>query len=119
MEIHKKHLRSAADAYDLERESLGEFVRDAAGELNAIGAFWGDDKLGTTFAKGQGGAGGYEAVTGQVMAGVVVWLDAHHEIAERLRLMADVVQVADWATIAQILAELPQADPGRPIWGTG
>ncbi|UBU08388.1 hypothetical protein [Nonomuraea gerenzanensis] len=119
MEIHKRHLRSAATAFETEQSDLRAFVAAAAEDLNAIGDFWGGTQEGVTFMKGQGGGSGYEAVTGQLIEGVEVLLHAHHEIARRLRLMADNVQVADWAGLAAILSELPPADPGRPIWGTG
>ncbi|GAA4973805.1 hypothetical protein HD597_005182 [Nonomuraea thailandensis] len=119
MEIHKKQLRSAATAFETERSDLRRFVAAAADDLNAIGDFWGGTQEGTTFLKGQGGGSGYEAVTGQIIEGVDVLLDAHQEIAGRLRLMADNVQVADWAGLAATLSKLPPADPERPIWGTG
>ncbi|SEG92033.1 hypothetical protein SAMN05444920_107431 [Nonomuraea solani] len=119
MEIDKTQIRSAATAFDLERGELGRFIAEAAEDLNAIGDFWGDGKEGTAFFKGQGAAGGYEAVTGQIIEGTEVYLDAHHEIASRLRLMADLVQVADWDSVAAILSKLPPADPGQKIWGTG
>ncbi|MCK2218749.1 hypothetical protein MF672_033885 [Actinomadura sp. ATCC 31491] len=119
MEVHKRRLRSVADVFDQEREELARFVAGAARELEAIGDFRGDGKEGAAFFKGQGGAGGYEAVTGQIMAGTEAWLGAHREIAARLRLMAASVDVADWESIAAILERLPPADPGRPVWGTG
>jgi uncharacterized protein YukE len=119
MEIHNKQLRSAATAFETEQSDLRKFVAAAAEDLNAIGDFWGGTQEGTTFMKGQGGGSGYEAVTGQIIEGIDVLLDAHHEIAQRLRLMADNVQVADWAGLAVILSKLPPADPERPIWGTG
>ncbi|WP_049558762.1 hypothetical protein [Nonomuraea sp. SBT364] len=118
MDIHKHVIRSAAEAFDLEREELGRFVGEVAGELEAIGAFWGDDDLGVTFVKGEGGGSGYEAVTGQLMAGADVLVNAHREIAGRLGLMKDNVQVGDWNLVAVILSRLPPADPDRPVWGT-
>ncbi|MEW9550688.1 hypothetical protein [Nonomuraea sp. NPDC050783] len=119
MEIHKEVFRSAADAFDAEGNDLGRFIGAAARDLEAIGAFWGDDKLGATFAGGEGGGSGYVAVTGQIMEGTDVLVSAHRQIAQRLRLMRDGVQVADWSTIATVLAMLPPADPERPIWGAG
>ncbi|GAA2214829.1 hypothetical protein GCM10009850_102950 [Nonomuraea monospora] len=119
MEIHQKPFRSAATAFEIEQSDLRGFVAAAAEDLNAIGDFWGGTQEGTTFLKGQGGGSGYEAVTGQIIAAVDVLLDAHLEIAARLRLMAGNVQVADWAGLAAILSKLPPADPERPIWGTG
>ncbi|MFI6507629.1 hypothetical protein ACIBCT_08495 [Streptosporangium sp. NPDC050855] len=117
MEFDKPQIRSAAAAFDVEREDLAAFVARATEDLNVIGDFWGDTAEGVTFFKGQGGAGGYEAVTGQIIAGIKVFLDAHHEIAGRLRLMTDNVEVTDWNTVAAVLSTLPAADPGRPIWG--
>lgn len=119
MEFDKPQIRSAAAAFDLERGDLAKFVAEAAADLNAIGDFWGGTTEGTTFFKGQGGASGYEAVTGQIIEGIEVLLDAHHEIAERLRLMTDNVEVADWDSVAAILSKLPPADPDQPIWGVG
>lgn len=119
MDIHRAQLRSAANTFDTEKEDLGGFVAEAAEELNAIGAFWGDDGHGARFVKGEGGAGGYEAVTGQLIQGIEVLLGAHDEIAGRLRLMARLVHVADWESVADILARLPPADPDRPVWGAG
>ncbi|SDL21337.1 hypothetical protein [Nonomuraea jiangxiensis] len=119
MEFHKAPVRGVAAAFDLEREDLARFVTEAAEDLNAIGDFWGGTTEGATFFKGQGGASGYEAVTGQIIAGIQVLLDAHHEIAERLRLMTNNVEVADWDSVAAILSKLPPADPDRPIWGVG
>ncbi|MFF3443918.1 hypothetical protein [Streptosporangium sp. NPDC002721] len=118
MEFDKPQIREAAAAFDLERENLAAFVADATEDLNAIGDFWGGTTEGVTFFKGQGGANGYEAVTGQIIAGIKVLLDTHHEIAERLRVMTDNVEVTDWNTVADVLSTLPPADPGRPIWGT-
>lgn len=119
MEIYPSHLRSVAGGFDTEKHDLGEFVNAAAAELNAIGNFWGDDKVGTTFFKGEGGGMGYEAVTGQIIEGIDVLQDAHHEIPERLRLMADRVQVADWESVTTVLSALPAPDPDRRIWGAG
>ncbi|TYB57595.1 hypothetical protein FXF51_39550 [Nonomuraea sp. PA05] len=119
MEVHQKPFRSAATAFETERSDLRGFVAAAAEDLNAIGDFWGGTQEGATFLKGQGGGSGYEAVTGQIIEAIDVLLDAHHEIAARLRLMADNVRVADWAVLAATLSKLPAADPERPIWGTG
>ncbi|HEX4815156.1 MAG TPA: hypothetical protein VFV66_20635 [Nonomuraea sp.] len=119
MEFDKAQIRSAAAAFDLERSDLARFVAEAAEDLNAIGDFWGGTTEGVTFVKGQGGASGYEAVAGQSIAGIQVLLDAHHEIAERLRLMTNNVEVADWDSVAAILSRLPPADPDRRIWGGG
>jgi hypothetical protein len=119
MEIHNQQFHAAANAFDLEKSELARFVAQAGEELNAIGDFWGGTKEGVTFLKGQGGGSGYEAVTGQIIVGVDRLLDAHGEIAARLRLMAGNVQVADWANVAAILDKLPPADPSRPIWGRG
>jgi hypothetical protein len=117
MEIHKQVMRSAADAFDIEGGELDRFIDAAARDLEAIGTFWGDDKLGVTFAKGEGGGSGYEAVTGQIMEGTEVLVHAHGEIAERLRLMKDNVEVEDWNMVAVILSKLPPAGQDRPIWG--
>ncbi|HUR08258.1 MAG TPA: LysM peptidoglycan-binding domain-containing protein [Nonomuraea sp.] len=119
MEIYPGHLRSVAGGFDTEKHDLGEFVNAAAAELNAIGNFWGDGKEGTTFFKGEGGGMGYEAVTGQIIEGIDVLQDAHHEIPKRLRLMADRVQVTDWDNVITVLAALPTPDPDRRIWGAG
>ncbi|MEU6721367.1 hypothetical protein ABZ897_58835 [Nonomuraea sp. NPDC046802] len=119
MEIHRTQVRSTATAFDREREELAEVVAAARLDLEAIGGFWGDGKEGVTFFKGEGGARGYEAVTGQIIEGTEAFLNAHHEIARRLRLMTDNVQVTDWENVAAILSALPPADPGRPIWGEG
>jgi hypothetical protein len=119
VEIHRQQIGSSADAYDIEKGELGKFVHEAAKDLNGIGNFWGDGKEGVTFFKGEGGGAGYEAVTGQVIEGIDRFLDAHSEIAARLRLMADNVLVADWDSVAAILSALPPADPERPIWGAG
>ncbi|MET7337897.1 hypothetical protein [Nonomuraea sp. NPDC005650] len=117
MEIHKDVIRSAADAFDLEGGNLATFIGEAAKDLEAIGNFWGDDRIGTTFYKGEGGGSGYEAVTGQIMEGCDVLVDAHAEIAKRLRFMMGNIQVTDWNMVAVILSKLPPADPDRPIWG--
>ncbi|MEV0592894.1 hypothetical protein [Nonomuraea cavernae] len=117
MENHPSQIRSAAKAFDIEREELGGFVDDVAKELGAIGAFWGQGKEGVTFFKGQGGGTGYEAVTGQITEAIEMILDAHEEIPRRLRLMADNVQVTDWANVALVLSALPRAEPGQRIWG--
>lgn len=117
MDIHKHVMRSAAHAFDVERDELGRFVGEAARDLEAIGAFWGDDDLGATFLKGEGGASGYEPVTGQIQEGVANFLNGHGEIARRLRLMRDNVEVGDWNQVALILSKLPPGDPDRPIWG--
>jgi uncharacterized protein YukE len=117
MDIGKSHIRSAANAFDHEGGELAEFVATAAAELDAIGDFWGGTAEGVMFFKGQGGGTGYEAVAGQLAAGVQTLIDAHHEIAERLRLMVDNVEVADWDNVAAILSSLPPADPDQPIWG--
>lgn len=119
MEFGKAQIRSAAAAFDLERGDLATFVAEVAEDLNAIGDFWGGTTEGVTFFKGQGGASGYEAVAGQILAGIQVLLDAHREIAERLRLMTNNVEVADWDSVSAILSKLPPADPDRPIWGVG
>lgn len=119
MEYHKAQIRSAADAFDLEKRDLAAFVIEAAADLNAIGDFWGGTSEGVTFFKGQGGASGYEAVAGQIIAGIQVLLDAHEEVADRLRLMTGNVEVADWDSVAAILSMLPPADPDQPIWGAG
>ncbi|MEU8140989.1 LysM peptidoglycan-binding domain-containing protein [Nonomuraea sp. NPDC048901] len=117
MEIYPGHIRSAAGGFDTEKHDLGEFVNAAAAELNAIGNFWGDDKLGTTFLKGEGGRVGYEAVSGQIIEGIDALQDAHHEIPKRLRLVADRTEVTDWENVTTVLAALPTPDPDRPIWG--
>ncbi|MGC5015814.1 hypothetical protein ACLQ2R_34060 [Streptosporangium sp. DT93] len=117
MEFDKPQIRSAAGAFTLEGNDLAAFVTEATEELNAIGDFWGGTAEGVTFFKGQGGASGYEAVTGQIISGLTVFLDAHHEIAGRLRLMTGNVEVTDWNTVDDVLSALPPADPGRPIWG--
>ncbi|MEV0384799.1 hypothetical protein [Nonomuraea sp. NPDC050643] len=119
MDFDKAQIRLAAAAYDVERGDLATFVAEAAADLNAIGDFWGGTSEGVTFFKGQGGASGYEAVTGQIIEGIEVLLEAHKEIAERLRLMTDNVQVGDWNSVAAILSKLPPADPDQPIWGVG
>ncbi|MFC4116377.1 hypothetical protein [Nonomuraea zeae] len=118
MEINRTGIRSSANAFDNERHTLGVHAAQARKELEAIGNFWGGSKEGTTFLKGEGGASGYEAVTGQIMEGVDVFREAHHEIAERLRLMADLVRVGDWDSVTDLLSRLPAADPNRKIWGT-
>ncbi|MER6946700.1 LysM peptidoglycan-binding domain-containing protein [Nonomuraea sp. NPDC000554] len=117
MEIYPDHLRSVAHVFDVERGELAAAVRQAAEELNAIGDFWGGDKLGTDFFKGQGGGTGYEAVSGRVMEGVEALLEAHEDVPARLRLMADRVQVADWDSVAAVLSAIPEPDEDRPVWG--
>lgn len=117
MEIHQPVFDSAARAFDIENDELGRFVAAAASDLEAIGNFWGDGPEGVTFAKGGGGGSGYEAVTGQVMAGVAGLLEAHEKIAGGLRLMAGNVQLTEWALVAAMLSTLPPADPDQPIWG--
>ncbi|MEV2271431.1 LysM peptidoglycan-binding domain-containing protein [Nonomuraea africana] len=107
MEIYPAHVRSVAGAYDLERNDLATFVKDAMDDLNAIGDFWGGGKNGTTFFKGEGGGTGYEAVSGQIAKGVDALLDAHDEISKRLRKMADRVQVTDWDNLIAILSAFP------------
>jgi hypothetical protein len=107
MEIYPAHLRSVARAFDLERNDLASYVKDAMDELNAIGNFWGGGQPGTTFFKGEGGGTGYEAVTGQIAKGVDANLDGHEEISKRLRLMADRVQVTDWDNVTTILSVRP------------
>ncbi|MGN9845236.1 hypothetical protein ACTMTI_44665 [Nonomuraea sp. H19] len=119
MKIYWPQIGSSADSFDIERGELGRLVEEAAKDLNGIGDFWGGGTEGVTFFKGGGGGTGYEAVTGQVMEGIDVFLDAHHEIALRLRLMADTTQAVEWDTVAVILSKLPAPDPGRPIWGAG
>ncbi|GAA3116407.1 hypothetical protein [Nonomuraea salmonea] len=118
MEIGKSRIRSAAIAFDVEGTELATFVAAAAEELNAIGDFWGGTAEGVTFFKGQGGGSGYAAVAGQLAAGIGVLMEAHHEIADRLRLMTDNVEVGDWNSVAEILSRLPPPDPDQPIWGT-
>lgn len=117
MEIGRSRIRAAAGAFDIEGTELATFVAAAAEELNAIGDFWGGTTEGVTFFKGQGGGSGYGAVAGQLAAGIQVLMEAHHEIAERLRLMTDNVEVGEWNSVAEILSELPPPDPDRPIWG--
>ncbi|TDD15849.1 hypothetical protein [Nonomuraea diastatica] len=119
MEIDRSRIGLSAEGFDLEGDDLAEFVTQARDELDAIGDFWGDGNEGVTFFKGQGGGMGYEAVTGQVKEGIEVFVYAHHEIAARLRLMAGNVAVADWESVAAILATLPPPDPDQPVWGAG
>ncbi|WP_113702799.1 hypothetical protein [Nonomuraea lactucae] len=110
MEVHAHHLRDAADAYDVERGELATLVGQAAAELAAIGDFWGGGKAGSAFARGEGGGAGYEAVSAQVVEGLGALLEAHGSISTRLRLMARRVEVADWDTVAALLA-LPEPPP--------
>ncbi|WP_336210961.1 hypothetical protein [Nonomuraea sp. LPB2021202275-12-8] len=117
MEIHRSQIRSAAEAFDEEKENLARFVTGVVQDLNSIGNFWGDGKEGVTFYKGEGAAKGYEAVTGQIIEGVEVLQEAHLEIPKRMRLMADNIRVTDWMTMADLLSKLPPADPDEPIWG--
>ncbi|WP_433440778.1 hypothetical protein [Nonomuraea sp. CA-141351] len=119
MEFHREVFRTAADSFDIEKYELDKLVQEASGELEAIGDFWGSSKEGATFYKGEGGGSGYEAVTGQIMEGVDVLLEAHEEIAKRLRIMKDNIEVTDWDLVSVILSKLPSADPDRPIWGAG
>ncbi|WP_157251672.1 hypothetical protein [Nonomuraea typhae] len=115
MDIDRSRLRATAEAYDVERRDLADAVRRAADELTAIGDFWGTSKPGTTFFKGEGR--GYEAATDQIAKGLTQLDKGHASIAHRLRLMGDVVQVADWDTIAEILARLPEPDEDPHVWG--
>lgn len=117
MEIYPSHLRSVAGVFEREREELDRFVKEAAADLNAIGNFWGDGEEGTRFFKGEGGGTGYEAVSGQIIEGTEILLDAHSGIPKRLRLMADRVQVADWDSVSAVLAALPAPDDEHPAWG--
>ncbi|WP_109524967.1 hypothetical protein [Nocardia aurea] len=95
---------------DVERGELATLVGQAAAELAAIGDFWGGGKAGTAFARGEGGGAGYEAVSAQVVEGLGALLEAHGSISTRLRLMARRVEVADWDTVAALLA-LPEPPP--------
>ncbi|MDP9845890.1 LysM peptidoglycan-binding domain-containing protein [Streptosporangium lutulentum] len=117
MEIYPRHLRSVADAFDVERGELADAVRQAAAELNSIGDFWGTGKEATAFFKGQGDGTGYELVSGRVMEGTEALLDAHKDIPTLLRLMADGVETADWDSVAAILSIPPDPDKDRPVWG--
>lgn len=118
MEIDRARLRAVAEAYGTERRDLADHVRRAAAELTAIGAFWGGTQEGVTFFKGDGGARGYEAHTDQIAKGLVHLDEAHEQLAERLRLMGDLVRVANWDSIADLLSKLPEPDENPKIWGS-
>ncbi|NBE98291.1 hypothetical protein FE391_41380 [Nonomuraea sp. KC401] len=118
MEIDRPRINLSAEAFEIEAGDLAGYAAMAGDELDAIGNFWGEDKEGVTFFKGQGGGMGYEAVTGQVMKGLGVFHSAHSEVATRLRMMAGNVTVADWESVAAVLVALPPPDPGKPVWGT-
>ncbi|MFG3438915.1 LysM peptidoglycan-binding domain-containing protein [Nonomuraea sp. NPDC047897] len=110
MEIYPRHLRAVAGVFAAEGGDLAEFVRQAGDDLGAIGDFWGHDKLGTTFFTGEGAGMGYEAVSDQFERGFASLRTGHRGIAGRLRLMADHVEVADWDSVAAILAALPEPE---------
>ncbi|MEU8107819.1 LysM peptidoglycan-binding domain-containing protein [Nonomuraea muscovyensis] len=110
MEIYPRHLRAVAGVFATEGGDLADCVRQAGDDLNAIGDFWGQDKLATTFFKGEGGGMGYEAVSSQIARDFESLREGHAGIAGRLRLMADHVEVADWDSIAAILATLSEPD---------
>ncbi|MFI7444641.1 LysM peptidoglycan-binding domain-containing protein [Nonomuraea indica] len=112
MEIYPRHLRAVAGVFEDEAVDLADVARQAADDLNAIGDFWGQGTLGTTFFKGEGGERGYEAVSGQFTQGLKSLEEGHQGIGRRLRLTADRVEVADWESVAAILAALP--DPEQP-----
>lgn len=110
MEIYPRHLRAVAGVFEDEGIDLADVVRQAGDDLNAIGNFWGQGTLGTTFFKGEGGGTGYEAVSAQSVQGFESLREGHQGIGGRLRLMADRVEVADWESVAAILAALPDPE---------
>ncbi|MFI6298552.1 hypothetical protein ACIBEJ_43655 [Nonomuraea sp. NPDC050790] len=118
MDIGRNRLRTAARSYDNERLDLDEHVQRARAELNAIGAFWGGTREGVLFFKGEGGGRGYEAHTDQIAKGLHNLDEAHEQLAERLRLMGDLVRFANWESIADLLSRLPEPEENPKVWGS-
>ncbi|MCG5219412.1 LysM peptidoglycan-binding domain-containing protein [Streptosporangium soli] len=110
MEFYPGHVRSVAGVFDREWETLGDSVRRAVEDLNAIGNFWGDGKEGTAFYTGEGGGRGYQAASTQAAEGADALLEANAEIPRLLRLMADRVETADWNDLTMILSSVPGLD---------
>jgi uncharacterized protein YukE len=120
LEMYPDHVRAVAGVFDTERTELGDFVAQAAKDLDALGDFWGNGEQGTGFYRGESGGTGYEAAATQAIEGIGSLLDAYEEIPDRLRLTADRVQVGDWDNVTTLLDALPSPhgdDP--PIWGEG
>jgi uncharacterized protein YukE len=81
-DIQVDDLLSIAPSFDSNAQSLGDALNAAAASLQALGSFWGDDKVGSQFAAT------YQKVTAEVLLMLTKSVEDLEGISEGLTAMA-------------------------------
>ncbi|MFC4584697.1 WXG100 family type VII secretion target [Sphaerisporangium corydalis] len=107
LDVSPSGLADLAKLFDVQVTDLNGAMREAAGRLAAIGAFWGGDEAGRKFHEGDGGRAGYGAVAADITSDVRALSTVYDGIGDRLVVMGRNVRAADWASIPR-LPEVPR-----------
>ncbi|MFF3439934.1 hypothetical protein [Streptosporangium sp. NPDC002721] len=97
-DISPADLKKRKENFHAESDELGAAFTKAMADLDALGAFWGNDEVGQKFAGAAGGTG-YLAARDEARSHVGGIRDGYRKIGDNLGLVGDNVTGANWATV--------------------
>ncbi|MEU8384508.1 hypothetical protein [Streptosporangium sp. NPDC048865] len=101
-DISPTDLKKRKEDFHAESDELRTAFAKAMADLDALGAFWGNDEVGQKFAGGAGGAG-YLAARDEARSHVEGIRDGYRKIGDNLGLVGDNVTGANWATVEEMV----------------
>ncbi|MGS2640761.1 hypothetical protein [Streptosporangium sp. LJ11] len=101
-DISPADLKKRKEDFHTESDELGTAFAKAMNDLEALGAFWGNDEVGQKFAGASGGTG-YLAARDEAKSHVEGIRDGYRKIGDNLGLVGDNVTGANWATVEEMV----------------
>ncbi|MER6829517.1 hypothetical protein ABT352_26275 [Streptosporangium sp. NPDC000563] len=112
-DISPADLKRRKEDFHTESDELATAFAKAMADLDALGAFWGDDEVGRKFAGAAGGTG-YLAARDEAKSHVEGIGNGYRKIGDNLGLVGENVTGANWATVGEMVKAVVGPEIGAP-----